>query len=168
MRGVVPLRENRGMDAAARDPDDPAGEGRDLALDTPADRRASVLALVRGHPLETAAVALLGVGGLMYPFPLWLIGAAAVVASRLWDTRDKWSALAVPVAFALLGAIAVAGLTARPGLAGYARTVRIDGWDLIRDGVLAAAGYLAWRVRQGPRPPRPPREPPWRRPPQGR
>ena len=122
-----------------------------------------MLALARRHPLETAAVLLLGVGGLIDPFPLWLIGAAAVLISRLWDARDKWAALAVPVGFALVGALAIAGLTARSGsLAGYASTVRIDGWDLIRAGSVAGAAYLAWRVRQGRRPRR---EPPWRRPP---
>ncbi len=108
---------------------------------------------------------LLGAGGLIYPFPLWLLGAVAMIASRLWDARDKWAALGIQVAFALIAAIAIAGLTARSGsLAGYASTVRIDGWDLIRAGSLAAAGYLAWRVRQGRRP-RP--EPPWRRRPPG-
>jgi hypothetical protein len=120
--------------------------------------------LARKHPLEVVAVLLLGVGGLIYPFPLWLLGAVAVIASRLWDARDKWAALVVPVAFALVGAIAIAGLTARSGsLAGYARTVRIDGWDLIRAGSVAAAAYLAWRIPKGRRPRR---EPPWRRPPE--
>ena len=128
-------------------------------------RLAGVLTLARRHPLETVAVLLLGVGGLIDPFPLWLLGAAAVLISRLWDARDKWAALAVPVGFALVGAIAIAGITARSGsLAGYASTVRIDGWDLIRAGSVAGAAYLAWRVRQGRRPRR---EPPWRRPPRG-
>jgi hypothetical protein len=135
----------------------------DPARGTAQARLRSVLALVRRHPLETVAVLLLGVGGLIYPFPLWLIGAVAVIASRGWDTRDKWAALAVPVAFALVAAIAIAGLFARSGsLAGYFATVRIDGWDLIRAGSLVAAAYLAWRLRRGRRPRR---EPPWRRPP---
>jgi hypothetical protein len=127
-------------------------------------RLRSVLALIRRHPLETVAVLLLGVGGLVYPFPLWLIAVVAVIASRGWDARDKWAAVAIPVAFTLIAAIAIAGLFARSGsLAGYLSTVRIDGWDLIRAGSVVAAAYLAWRLRRGRRPPR---EPPWRRPPQ--
>jgi hypothetical protein len=127
------------------------------------DRLRSVLALVRRHPLETVAVVLLGVGGLVYPFPLWLIAVAAVIASRGWDARDKWAAVAIPVAFTLIAAIAIAGLFARSGsLSGYLSTVRIDGWDLIRAGSVVAAAYLVWRLRRGRRPPR---EPPWRRPP---
>ena len=122
--------------------------------------------LIRRHPLETAAVLLLGVGGLVYPFPLWLIGAAVVIASRGWDARDKWAALAVPMAFTLVAAIAIAGVFARSGtLAGYVSTVRIDGWDMVRAGSLVAAAYLAWRLRRGRRPRR---EPPWRRPPRPR
>jgi hypothetical protein len=129
-------------------------------------RLRDVLALVRRHPLETAAVLLLGVGGLIYPFPLWLIGAVAVIASRGWDARDKWAALAVPMAFTLVAAIAIAGVFARSGtLAGYVSTVRIDGWDMVRAGSLVAAAYLAWRLRRGRRPRR---EPPWRRPPRPR
>jgi hypothetical protein len=87
----------------------------------------------------------------------------ALIASRGWDARDKWAAIGIPVAFTLLAAIAIAGLFGRSGsLAGYASTVRIDGWDLIRAGSLVAAAYLVWRLRRGRRPPR---EPPWRRPP---
>src|SRR5487761_395212 len=124
----------------------------------------SVLALIRKHPLETAAVLLLGLGGLIDPFPLWLLGALAAVVARGWDARDKSAALVLPVVFALIGGIVVAGLTARSGsLAGFAHTVRIDGGDLMRAGAVFGAAYLAWRVRQGRRPRR---EPPWRRTPQ--
>jgi len=126
-------------------------------------RLRSVLALIRRHPLETVTVLLFAAGGLVYPFPLWLIGVAALIASRGWDARDKWAAIAIPVAFTLIAAIAIAGLFGRSGsLAGYASTVRIDGWDLIRAGSVVAAAYLVWRLRRGRRPPR---EPPWRRPP---
>lgn len=163
-----PPPEQRALAGTMRPDDADVRVGRPVTSPGPArgtvqGRLRSVLALVRSHPLETAAVLLLGVGGLIYPFPLWLIGAVAVIASRGWDTRDKWAALAVPVAFALVAAIAIAGLFARSGsLAGYVATVRIDGWDLIRAGSLVAAAYLVWRLRRGRRPRR---EPPWRRPP---
>jgi hypothetical protein len=125
-------------------------------------RQVSVLALVRKHPLETAAILLLGLGGLIDPFPLWLLGALAALASRLWDVRDKSAALGLPVLLALIGGIVVAGLTARSGtVAGFAHAVRVDGWDLMRAGAVCGAAYLAWRVRRGRRPRR---EPPWRRP----
>ena len=144
-----------------------AGYPQDMAagpaMGTARARLRSVRGLIRRHPLETVTVLLFGAGALVYPFPLWLIGAAALIASRGWDARDKWAALAIPVAFTAIAAIAIAGLFARSGsLAGYASTVRIDGWDLIRAGSVVAAGYLVWRLRRGRRPPR---EPPWRRPP---
>ena len=120
-----------------------------------------VLALLRRQPLECAAVLLLGVGGLIDPFPLWLLGALAVLVSRLWDARDKLTAVVLPVAVALIGAIVMAGLTARSGsLSGYAHAVRVDGRGLIRAGAVLGAAYLAWRVRRGRRPQR---EPPWHR-----
>jgi hypothetical protein len=154
-----PPRPGEGGIRAGYPPDTPQGP----ATGTTRARLRGVLALVRRHPLETVAVLLLGVGGLVYPFPLWIIAMAAVIASRGWDARDKWAAVAIPVAFTLIAAIAIAGLFARSGsLAGYLSTVRIDGWDLIRAGSVVAAAYLVWRLRRGRRPPR---EPPWRRPP---
>jgi hypothetical protein len=119
-------------------------------------------AAVRRYPLESAAIALLVAGALIYPFPLWLFGVAAIVISRLWDTRDKLGALAVPVITLLLGAMVVAGIVGKPGsLAGYADVLGGDGWNLIRFGVVLGAVYLGWRLRQGRRPER---QPPWRRP----
>jgi hypothetical protein len=122
-----------------------------------------VLAVVRKHPLECLAVVLIGLGGLIDPWPLWLIGALAVLASPLWDMRDKLAAVAIPLAAALVGAVAAAGFAARPpGLSGYAHEVRVDGWNLLRAGAVLGAIYLARRIRRGRRPRR---EPPWRRPP---
>ena len=133
------------------------------ATGTARARLLSVLTLIRKHPLETVAVLLLAAGGLVYPFPLWLIAVVALIASRGWDARDKWAAVAIPAAFTLIAAIVIAGLFARSGsLAGYVSTLRIDGWDMIRAGSVVAAAYLVWRLRRGRRPPR---EPPWRRPP---
>jgi hypothetical protein len=133
------------------------------ATDTARAMLRSVLTLIRKHPLETVAVLLLAAGGLVYPFPLWLIAVLALIASRGWDARDKWAAVAIPAAFTLIAAIVIAGLFARSGsLAGYVSTLRIDGWDMIRAGSVVAAAYLVWRLRRGRRPRR---EPPWRRPP---
>jgi hypothetical protein len=151
------------------DPSQPGGSGQagDAAvvpgggLEGLQNWLAAVFALMRRHPLEVAAILLIGVGVLVYPFPLWLFGALTVLVSRLWDARDKLAALTVPVAVAMFGAVLMAGLTSRSGtLSGYAHAVRIDGWDLIRTGALLSAVYLAWRMRQGRRPHR---EPPWHR-----
>jgi hypothetical protein len=159
--------------APSEPPGPPGLEQGGVPADYPADapgpatgiaraRLRNVLALIRKHPLEAVAVLLVAVGGLVYPFPLWLIAGVALIASRGWDARDKWAAIAIPMAFTLIAAIAIAGLFARSGLAGYFSTLRIDGWDLIRVGSVASAAYLVWRLRRGRRPPR---EPPWRRPP---
>jgi hypothetical protein len=65
--------------------DQPGGQSPSVA---PAPAPPTVRALARSHPLETAAVLLLGVGGLIIPF-IWLAGGLVAAASRVWDARDK-------------------------------------------------------------------------------
>jgi hypothetical protein len=120
-----------------------------------------LLALVRRHPLECVAIVLIGLGGLIDPWPLWPVGALAMLAAPLWGVRDKLAAVAIPLGFALVGAITLAGFAAHPpGLSGYAHEVHVEGWSLLRAGAVLGAAYLARRVQRGRRPRR---EPPWRR-----
>lgn len=130
----------------------------------PAPPRPSMRALARSHPLETVAVLLLGVGGLILP-PLWLAGGLVAAVSRIWDARDKWLALLGPPLFVLAGLL-IAGLDGgRHGFFGASRHA-FDAYRdyLIRGGAVLTAGYLAWRIRRGPRI----RSlPPWQRPRRG-
>jgi hypothetical protein len=158
----VPAWWSQPDDPGAEQAEDPGDEllggGRADAGPHPEETWPTViLTLARRHPMEVAAVLLTAAGALVYPFPLWLFGVVIILASRLWDVRDKLAVLAVPVAVLFLGGALLAGLTAKAGsLAGFAHTVRIDGWNLIRIGVLLSAVYLGWRVRQGRRPRRVP------------
>ena len=88
-----------GMEEAAEAEEPPAGRRR-----PPPAVLAEAWALARKHPLEAVSVILLGVGGLILPFPFWLIGGLVALRSRRWDARDKWIALAGPplVTFAVL------------------------------------------------------------------
>jgi len=126
--------------------------------------RPSLQALARSHPLETIAVLLLGVGGLILP-PLWLAGGLVAAVSRIWDARDKWLALLGPPLFVLAGLL-LAGLGGgHHGFFGGFRHA-FDAYRdyLIRGGAVFTAGYLAWRIRRGPRM----RSlPPWQRPRRG-
>ena len=115
----------------------------------------------RRNRVEATAVVLLGIGGAIFP-PIWLMGAAVALASRLWDRRDKWLGLALPVLLTVIGlpvGIAVAG--GRGTLGQHLH----EGWvfaDVIsRLVALLSACYLAWRAARGPRPPAPP---PWTKP----
>jgi hypothetical protein len=142
-------------------PDQVGGPSSPVA---PAPPRPSMRALARSHPLETIAVLLLGVGGLILP-PLWLAGGLVAVASRVWDARDKWLALLGPPLFVLAGLL-LAGLGG--GHHGFFGGLRhaFDAYRdyLIRGGAVLTAGYLAWRIRRGPRM----RSlPPWQRPRRG-
>ena len=52
--------------------------------------------LARRYPLESIAVVLLGVGGLIFPFPFWLLGGLLAIWSRVWQhprqmDRARWT-----------------------------------------------------------------------------
>jgi hypothetical protein len=122
---------------------------------------AEAWALARKHPLEAVAVVLLGVGGLILPFPFWLIGGLVALRSRRWDARDKWAALAGPplVAFVVL---VIRAVTSTGNF--FSAFYHAAGHDLglsIRAGCVLCAGYLIWRLRRGPRVRT---LPPWQRP----
>ena len=125
-------------------------------------RQASAAAtLSRRRPLEATSIVLLGVGGLLYPFPFWLLGAVVAVMSRFFVPRDKWIALAGPAVIALLGTLVTALIVRGKGnpVEIYTHALRLDVGYLLRAGSVLCAGYLALLVRRGPRV----RVPPWRR-----
>jgi hypothetical protein len=111
-------------------------------------------------PLEASAVVLLGLGGAIYP-PVWLVGVVLALVSRIWDYRDRWLGLAVPV---LLTIIAVALGVTKGGAVSMGHAVH-EGWvyGLVasRAAAVLGASYLAWRSVHGRRPPV---VPPWNRP----
>ena len=92
---------------------------------------------------------LLGVGGLILPFPFWLIGGLVALRSRRWDARDKWVALAGPplvaVACVLIRAVTVNGQF--PAFYHAAASLRAGH----PGGLPAVRRYLVWRLRRGPR-----------------
>ena len=66
--------------------------------------------LFRRHRLEGTAVVLIALCGLIYAWPIWLVGSAiwligVIVAlySRLWSLSDRWVGLAGPVALVIVG-----------------------------------------------------------------
>jgi hypothetical protein len=113
--------------------------------------------LVRRHPLECAAIFLLGLGGLIYP-PVWLLGAVLALPSRLWDTRDKLIGVAAPAMLAIIGGAGLATAVSSNHTSGtaYLHTALVIGGFLIRAGAVLGAAYLGWRVRRGQRQPAPP------------
>ena len=117
--------------------------------------------LARKHPLEAVSVILLGVGGLILPFPFWLIGGLVALRSRRWDARDKWIALAGPplVTFAVL--LIRAATSAGNFFSAFYHAAQHDVGLSIRAGCVLCAGYLVWRLRRGPRIRT---LPPWQRP----
>ncbi len=118
-------------------------------------------AAARRYPREATALILLGVGGLILPFPFWLFGAAVALWSRTWDILDKWVAFLGPLVFALLGTLVTASVIRAQDnvVLTYSHALRVDIGYLLRAGSLLTAIFLAVRIRHGPRE----RVPPWRR-----
>ena len=152
--GTKPLSIVPGMDTPDDAEEEPAGRrfGPPVPL-------TEAWALARNNPLETVSVVLLGIGGLIYPFPVWLLGALVALRSRRWDKRDKWLGLVGPPGFAVV-CMLLLGITGSGGFFHALATASHQFSLLLRVGCVLCAGYLVWRLRRGPRRRRPP---PWLR-----
>ena len=150
-----------GRDAPAAPDARPAGlAGMNWQLVTLAPRRpsrsrqllASAGGWSRDHKLETVALTLLGLGGAIFPL-IWLLGAAVALASRLWDHRDKWVGLGLPVLATVIGT--AAGISVG-GRVSFGQSIH-EGWvfavDVSRATAVLSACYLGWRAARGRRRP---------------
>ena len=115
--------------------------------------------LARRYPLESAAVVLLGVGGLFYPFPCWLLGGLLAAFSRIWNARDKWIAVTGPPVIAIVGMLVTAMLMRGSMIGNIPHAFHLDFGYLLRLGSLLCAVYLVLQARRGPQR----RLPPWQR-----
>jgi hypothetical protein len=121
---------------------------------------ASAGRLARDNVLETVAILLLGLGGLILPLPFWPIGAVVAMFSRLWDIRDKTLAVVGPLLVTVVAAVPIALIMGGTGNAilVYFHAIRVSFGLMVRVGSVLTAAYLAWRVSKGPRV----KAPPWR------
>jgi hypothetical protein len=106
-------------------------------------------------------VVVLGAGGAAYP-PVWLLGALLALASRIWDYRDKWTGLGLPVLLTVVGTAVGLAVAGSQGTLGHHIH---DAWMFAvissRVSAVLGAAYLAWRsVRDRV----PPEIPPWNKP----
>jgi len=117
--------------------------------------------LARDNLLESIAILLLGLGGLILPFPFWPIGAVVAMFSRLWDIRDKSVAVIGPLLVALAASVLTAPFIGGGGnvILAYFHALGVGFGLLVRVGSVITAAYLAWRVTRGPRV----KVPPWQR-----
>jgi hypothetical protein len=121
--------------------------------------------LARQYPLESAAITLLAIGGLILPFPYWLfgglLGGILAIRSRIWNARDKWLAIVGPAVFVLVGVVLAALIIGRRGhtVTAYPHEFSLYAGTLLRVGNALCAVYLALQARRGPQR----RLPPWRR-----
>jgi hypothetical protein len=152
-----------GMSESGEPEDHPVSGGRSLAgwRSPVVAVLAEAWALARKHPLEAVAVVLLGLGGLILPFPFWLIVGLVALRSRRWDARDKWVALAGPPLVAFVVVLIRAVTSQANFFSAFYHAFGHDVWVSLRVGCVLCAGYLIWRLRRGPRLRT---LPPWQRP----
>ncbi len=143
--GTKPQSIVPGMASSGPADDEPAGRG----FGPPAPLTEAWL-LARKNPLEAVAVVVLGVGGLLLPFPMWLAGGLIAVFSRRWGRRDKWLALIGPPGFAVI-CMLLLGVSGGGNFFHALAQASHQFGLLLRVGSLLSAGYLVWRLRRGPR-----------------
>jgi len=122
----------------------------------------------RQHRAEAVSVALLALGGLIIPFPLWvvgfllwLIGALIAVFSGVWSLPDKWLGVIGPLALVIVGTATIVTLGGtRSSASGYVNEALTAAMYLFKIGAVLGAGYLAWRLQRGRSSPQ---VPPWLR-----
>lgn len=113
-----------------------------------------VRSLVRAHRLETAGVALLVLGALLFPFPyvlaLWLLAAGCLWAVRRLPRRDKLITVTAPVPALALGVFVVGAATRNPDVVldvgAFANAFAGYGGTFARLGAVAGAGYLVTQL----------------------
>lgn len=124
---------------------------------------AAAAQLARAHKLETVAIVVLGLGGVLFPIlpPVWPLGSLLAMLSRVWDIKDKALALFGPLLITATVAAMSAVVNRVPGnfVVIYFHAFADGAGYLLRFGCVATAVYLAWRVYRGPRE----KIPPWRR-----
>jgi hypothetical protein len=160
---AAPLSIVPGMSESGEPEDHPAAAQRSLAgwRSPVVAILAEAWALARKHPLEAVAVVLLGLGGLILPFPFWLIGGLVALRSRVWDARDKWIALGGPPLVTFMVLLIRAVTSQGNFFSAFYHAAKNDVGLSIRVGCVLCAGYLIWRLRRGPRLRT---LPPWQRP----
>jgi len=121
---------------------------------------AKVAGWSRGHKLEAVAIGLLGLGGAIFP-PVWLLGAALTLASGLWDYRDKWTALALPILLTVIGTAVGIAVGSRISFGHGIHEAWAFAVVFSRATAVLSACYLGWRAGRGPRAAA---VPPWDRP----
>jgi hypothetical protein len=124
------------------------------------------VAVVRRFAREMLALLLLGLGGLLLPIPLWLIGAAVGLTSRAWRGADKFIGIAGPLLFTVAGVGVIGALNKNPSipvdLHAYVAAAHADASLFVRIGAALGTAYLAARLPRG-RANRPIRSADWRR-----
>jgi len=106
--------------------------------------------VVRRYRTEVLALILLGPGGLLLPFPLWLVGAAIGLTSWAWSRAEKVIGLGGPLILTLAGIGIIGALNKNPSmpvdLHAYVAASRAHWQLLMRVSAPAGALFLGARL----------------------
>jgi hypothetical protein len=111
------------------------------------------ISVVGRFPREMLSLVLLGLGGLLLLFPLWLIGTVISLTSRVWSTRDKFVGIVGALMITVAGIGVIGALNKNPSipvdLHAYIAAAHADASVLLRFGPVLGAIYLGARLRHG-------------------
>ncbi len=114
------------------------------------------MSVIRKFPREMLALVLLGLGGLLFPFPLWFAGAAIGLTSRVWSRSDKLTGLGGPLVITVVTVGIIGALNKNPeipvDLHAYVAAAHADALLTLRITAALGAGYLGARLPRGGRP----------------
>jgi len=106
--------------------------------------------VVRRYRTEVLALILLGPGGLLLPFPIWLVGAAIGLTSWAWSRAEKVIGLGGPLILTLAGIGIIGALNKNPSmpvdLHAYVAASRAHWQLLMRVSAPAGALFLGARL----------------------
>ncbi len=106
--------------------------------------------VVRRYRTEVLALILLGPGGLLLPFPIWLVGAAIGLTSWAWSRAEKVIGLGGPFILTLAGIGIIGALNKNPSmpvdLHAYVAASRAHWQLLMRVSAPAGALFLGARL----------------------
>ncbi|HUK67989.1 MAG TPA: hypothetical protein VLW50_04415 [Streptosporangiaceae bacterium] len=114
------------------------------------------MSVVRRFPRELLALVLLGLGGLLFPFPLWIAGVAIGLTSRVWSRMDKLTGLGGPLVITLVTVGFIGVLNKNPTIPvdihAYVAAAHADALLTLRITAILGAVYLGARLPRGEQP----------------
>ena len=109
-----------------------------------------LVSVTRWFGREALAIILLGLGGVVLPFPVWLVGAVIALTSWAWSRPEKFVGVVCPLVVTVAGIGIIGALNRNPSMPidvqAYIGAAHTDGKLLMRITTAAGALFLGGRL----------------------